>query len=212
VLRIYEHDASLCQKEIDLIRLVGTSVPVPEVIHAEPRGFEDLPPFALMRYVESINFHELKRSGDRVVIGQAAYSVGKTLASIGRATFPRSGWLAPGPSVAEPLSEGAGPLPRFVGLCLESSNLRQRMQTELRDRVHALVWAWAPPLRDRDDEACLVHGLPWLILATSCATSGLPVRSSNHISHEAICPPAAACRRIGATSRGWSISRHCARA
>jgi hypothetical protein len=38
VLRIYEHDASLWQKELDLIRLIGGSVPVPEVIYAEPRG------------------------------------------------------------------------------------------------------------------------------------------------------------------------------
>ena len=34
VLRIYEHDASLCQKEIDLMRLLAGSVPVPEVIFA----------------------------------------------------------------------------------------------------------------------------------------------------------------------------------
>src|ERR1700684_4092431 len=36
VLRIYEHDASLCQKEIDLLRLVEGSVPVPELLYAEP--------------------------------------------------------------------------------------------------------------------------------------------------------------------------------
>ena len=33
VLRIYEHEPSLCQKEIDLIRLVcGAGVPVPEIL------------------------------------------------------------------------------------------------------------------------------------------------------------------------------------
>jgi hypothetical protein len=32
VLRVYAHDASLCQKEVDLIRLIEDSVPVPEVI------------------------------------------------------------------------------------------------------------------------------------------------------------------------------------
>jgi hypothetical protein len=51
VLRIYEHDASLCRKELDLLRLAGGSVPVPEVIHAELYGLEDLPPFTLARYV-----------------------------------------------------------------------------------------------------------------------------------------------------------------
>ena len=36
VLRVYEHDASLCRKEADLIRMVGGSVPVPELILAQP--------------------------------------------------------------------------------------------------------------------------------------------------------------------------------
>src|SRR5271157_2597132 len=64
VLRIYEHDASLCRKELDLFRLAGGSVPVPEVIHAEPYGLEDLPPFTLARYVEGISLRDLRRSGD----------------------------------------------------------------------------------------------------------------------------------------------------
>ena len=51
VLPVYEHDASLCRKEADLIRLVGGSVPVPEVILAEPAG-DGLRPFMLQRYVE----------------------------------------------------------------------------------------------------------------------------------------------------------------
>lgn len=137
VLRIYEHDASLCQKEVDLIRLVARSVPVQEVIHAESRGFEDLPPFALMRYVEGISFQELRRSGDADAIAQAASSAGEALAAIARATFPRSGWLAPGPTVTVALLEGADdPVPRFVDLCLASENLRRRMPANLRDRTH----------------------------------------------------------------------------
>jgi hypothetical protein len=42
VLRIYEHDPSLCRKEADLWRLVRASVPAPEVIYREPGGWEDL--------------------------------------------------------------------------------------------------------------------------------------------------------------------------
>jgi aminoglycoside phosphotransferase (APT) family kinase protein len=158
VLRIYEHDASLCQKEVDLMRLAGKSVPVPEVIHAQPRGFEDLPPFALLRYVEGISFHELRRSGDRDAVAQAASSAGQTLAAIGRATFPRSGWLAPGPAVTALLLEGADPMPRFVDLCLASANLRRRIPADLRDRTHALVWSWVSQLATLESEAHLVHG------------------------------------------------------
>jgi aminoglycoside phosphotransferase (APT) family kinase protein len=158
VLRIYEHDPSLCQKEIDLLRLVSSSVPVPELIHAEPRGFEDLPPFTLTRYVEGISFHGLKRTGDAQAIAQAACSAGEVLAAIGRFTFPKSGWLAPGPVVAAPLLEGPDPHPRFVDLCLALPNLHRRMPQDLRDRTHELIWSWAPQLASLDEEARLVHG------------------------------------------------------
>jgi aminoglycoside phosphotransferase (APT) family kinase protein len=141
-----------------LIRLVTGSVPVPEVIHAEPSGYEDLPPFALMRYVEGISFRELRRSGDRDAMAQAARSAGETLAAIGRATFPRSGWLAPGPMVAAPLLDGADPMPRFVDSCLASENLQRRMPADLCDGVRALAWSQASQLAGVENEARLVHG------------------------------------------------------
>jgi aminoglycoside phosphotransferase (APT) family kinase protein len=158
VLRIYEQDASICQKELDLLRLAGGLVPVPEVIHAEPRGWEDLPPFMLARYVEGISLRDLRRSGDRGATAEAAYSAGETLAAIGRATFARPGWLGPGPAVTAPLLEGKDPTPRFVDVCLGSINLEQRMPAELRDRTSDLVWRWAPQLARLDEKARLVHG------------------------------------------------------
>jgi aminoglycoside phosphotransferase (APT) family kinase protein len=158
VLRIYEHDPSLCQKELDLMRLVGGSVPVPEVIHAEPRGQEELPPFAIQRFVEGVSFRELRRSGDTEAIAQAAYCVGETLAAIGRTTFGKPGWLAAGPTVTAPLLEGVDPMPRFVDLCMASANLQDRMPGELRERTHDLAWSWAPRPAGLDDEARLVHG------------------------------------------------------
>jgi aminoglycoside phosphotransferase (APT) family kinase protein len=158
VLRIYEHDESLCQKEIDLMRLLQGSVPVAQIIHAEPRSLDDLPPFIVMQFVEGISFRDLKRSPDKNAIAQAAFSVGQALAAIGRFTFPKSGWLAPGPTVTSPLLAGVDPTPRFVDLCLESTNLQLRMSSGLRDRVHAFVGSWAPRLAGLDSETCLVHG------------------------------------------------------
>ena len=49
VLRIYEHDPALCQKELDILRLIAGSVPVPEVVEAAPRGLDDFPPYLLSR-------------------------------------------------------------------------------------------------------------------------------------------------------------------
>ena len=93
VLRVYEHDPTLCQKELDLFGLVRSSVPVPEVIYREPEGAGDLLPFVLMLYVEGITFRELKRRGDPSAIAQAARSTGETLAAIHRHVFAKSGWL-----------------------------------------------------------------------------------------------------------------------
>ena len=158
VLRIYEHDSSLCQKEMDLIRLVSRAVPVPEVIHADVNGLADTPPFALLRYVEGVSFREIKRHGDAASVGQAAYAAGETLASIHRFRFQMSGWLAPGPSVTAPLLEGLDTVPRFIDSCLASTNLQQRTQAELRDQIHAFVWSMASELRGVENEPYLVHG------------------------------------------------------
>lgn len=158
VLRVYEHDSSLCQKEADLLRLLAGSVRAPEVLYAEPRGCDGLPPFALLGYVEGITYRDLKRTGDRDAIEQAAHSAGETLAAIGRIRFPKAGWLASGPAVALPLLEGADAVPRFVDLCLASENLRGRMPADLRDRTRAAIWPAAAPLAEVHGETHLVHG------------------------------------------------------
>jgi aminoglycoside phosphotransferase (APT) family kinase protein len=158
VLRMYEHDASLCRKEIDLLNLISHSVPTPEIIHAEPSGMNEVPPFLLLRYIEGLAFGELKRNGDANSVSQAAFDAGRTLALIGRTRFPRSGWLGPGPSATAPLLEGINPGPRFVDLCLGSSNVRERVKEELRDQTSALVWSYATQLGDLDNETNLVHG------------------------------------------------------
>jgi fructokinase len=158
VLRIYEHDASLCQKELDLFRLIGDSVPVPQVVHAEPGGWEDVPPFTLSRYIEGITYRELARSGDEKGIAEVSFSAGEVLARVGRTSFPKPGWLAPGPTVAAPLLQGANSVPRFVDACLASLNLQRRMAVEARERTSRLVWKWAPEVADLEGESCLVHG------------------------------------------------------
>jgi aminoglycoside phosphotransferase (APT) family kinase protein len=158
VLRIYEHDPSLCQKEIDLMRLVAGSVPVPEIIQAMPSGFDNFPPFTLARFVNGVTFRDLRRGGDLEAIAQAAYSAGETLAAIGRITFANPGWLMPGPTVGPPLMEGRDPYPRFVDCCLESANLQQRLPLDLRKRTSKLAWSFASQFAALENETHLVHG------------------------------------------------------
>jgi Ser/Thr protein kinase RdoA (MazF antagonist) len=156
VLRIYEHDASLCRKEVDLMRLVAKKVSVPEVLFANFTN-TDLPPFAILTFIDGISLRELKRAGNGDAIAQATQSSGALLAAVGGFTFSKSGWLSAGLSVTAPLLEGSEPLPRFVDLCLESPHLQRRVAPEVRSRVHELVWSWAPRLRELDCEKSLVH-------------------------------------------------------
>jgi hypothetical protein len=140
------------------MRLVGASVPVPEVLHAEPRGLDELPPFCLLHHVEGTSFRDLVRSGDAEAMAQAAYSAGATLAAIGRTTFSTSGWLGPGPTLGAPLLEGADPIPRFVDRCLASPPLERRVPLDMRSRIHEVMWSWLARLAGLGQEAHLVHG------------------------------------------------------
>lgn len=158
VLRIYQHDPSLCRKEIDIIRLVQGSLPVPEVIHAQPEPSAALPPFIFMRYLEGISFRELLKSGDSESIAQASRSAGQTLKHISRFSFDKGGWLGPGPRPTAPLLEGADPIPRFVDACLSSAKLQLRLPEQVRERAHDLMWSSRDAFARIEDECCLVHG------------------------------------------------------
>jgi aminoglycoside phosphotransferase (APT) family kinase protein len=157
VLRIYDHDPSICQKEADVLQLAATVTRVPEVLHVEPRPCGPRPPFALLRYVEGISFHELKQSGDPAAMAEAAFAAGETLACLARLTFPTSGWLGPGPEVTQPLLAGADPLPRFVESCLGTPACEARLERPLRDGVRSFIGSWASRLAV-DRQSVLVHG------------------------------------------------------
>jgi aminoglycoside phosphotransferase (APT) family kinase protein len=157
VLRLYRHEVSLCQKELDLMKWIRDAVPVPEVVYAQP---DATPPFVLLRYVEGVTFRELRRVGDDSDVAEAAASVGEVLAAIHRHEFPLPGWVEPGPRVGEPLLEGAGADagPRFIELCLGSESARARVGKELRARVRKAARRGAEDFAAMGQESRLVHG------------------------------------------------------
>ena len=157
VLRLYEHNPSICQKEVDLLELVRAKVRVPEVLYAAPAGLDEIPPFVLYEYIEGITFRELKRLGDADALAQAAFAAGQVLAAIGAHQFEKAGWLGPGPAVGAPLLEGPDPMPRFVDLCLANPRMQERLEQGLRARIHDFVWRHAADYAVMEREHRLVH-------------------------------------------------------
>jgi fructokinase len=158
VLRIYGRDPQACRKEADLLRLLGDIVPVPEVLLVSASGDCGVGPFIVMRYVEGINFRQLRRTRDQEAIAQAAHSIGETLAALGRYKFDRRGTLGAGTAIMDDHLNGTNAIPEFIDSCLASPTLCSRLDDCVRARVHELAWGRARELARLQDETCLVHG------------------------------------------------------
>jgi aminoglycoside phosphotransferase (APT) family kinase protein len=160
VLRIYRDGASACRKELALHDLIQRKVRVPRLLHVEANGFEEVPPFAILEFVEGMTFQQLKRTGELKAIHEAAYSVGETLAAIGTFHFPESGQLvAKGDQicVGSAFIEGPNPVPRLLDTFLTSSNCQARAGSKLIDQISRFAWARAAEIPDLESARSLVH-------------------------------------------------------
>lgn len=162
VLRFYTRDPAACQKEVDLYHLLSATVPVPEVIYAEPKGIDGVGPFALLSYVEGIPFRELRRTRDMDAISEAAFDIGQTLAAIGEHKFPEAGWFGPGLEIGGQFIDGPDSIPRFCDDCLAAPHFLRRVDSDLARRAHDFAWGWSSRLSwlddEKNDERSLVHG------------------------------------------------------
>jgi len=159
VLRIYRDGPEVCRKEVAIHNLVRSEVVVPKILHTEPDGSDGLPSFVILEFVTGVTFQELKRTNDLDAIHQASYSVGKTLAAIGRFQFGRPGRLVVenGLSVGSPFIEGADAIPRLLDMFLASPACERRAGANLMHRIHNFAWTWSAKLPDLDANPCLVH-------------------------------------------------------
>ena len=160
VLRIHRDGSDVCRKELTIHDLVKTVVPVPGIIHTEPDGFDGSPAFAILEFVGGLTFQELKRTGNRKAIKQAACSVGETLAAIGQFKFSSSGQLIVNEGqlhVGASFIEGPNPIPRLLDRFLDSPKCQQRAGPGLIKKLHTFTWAWADRLPNLDTQPSLVH-------------------------------------------------------
>lgn len=161
VLRLYRRDPTVCLQEVETLQLVRPSVPVPEVLYAEPRGIDNSGPFSVLEFVEGCTFQQLKRTNNLEAIQQAAASVGKTLAEIGRYVFDKPGRLVVTSDnkicVGAAYIDGADPIPRILDTFLDDANLQRRVDNSLPQQLHDFIWQWAPLLPDLTNDSFLVH-------------------------------------------------------
>ena len=147
VLRLYRGDAAVCLKETAFLRLVRSTVPVPEVIHIEQNGIKGSPPFCILEFVNGLTFQQLKRTGDLEAIHQAAASVGETLARIGEYQLAK-------PELPQ---DDPDPIPRLLDGFLQSENLQRRLDASTRRTLHDFIWSWSTNLRTFNNDRQLVH-------------------------------------------------------
>lgn len=161
VLRLYRGDAGVCLKETAILRLVHSTLPVPEVIHVEPDGINGSPPFCILQFVKGLTFQQLKQTRNLEAIRQAAASVGETLARIGAYEFSKPGRLQADLgkelTVKDAHIEGPDPIPRMLDLFLQSENLQRRLEDSFREKLHNFIWSWSTHLRAFDNDRQLVH-------------------------------------------------------
>ena len=90
VLRIFTREPLACRKELELLRCASLVLPVPEVIHADAEGYDDVGPYVLYRFAQGITFHRLKSGGSAQDLAKAAHAIGATAACIGMIKPPLS--------------------------------------------------------------------------------------------------------------------------
>jgi aminoglycoside phosphotransferase (APT) family kinase protein len=142
VLRIYTRDPEGCAKELAILRAARGILPVPEVIHASPKGEEDLAPYAVYGFVDGITFQELKSNGNPGDMADAACAIGSALARVRAAAPPQC--LSPRPAISDD--------------CFNSPLLEQRLGGRERDGLREAVSRWWPQLHSLYEERALVHG------------------------------------------------------
>ncbi|HET8659646.1 MAG TPA: phosphotransferase [Micromonosporaceae bacterium] len=174
VLRRYLH-ANACAIEAALAGRLAGSVPVAEVVAADPTGEAAGQPLLLSRFVAgtlaSVALPGLvagEVGGEAGALGRA---IGRTLARIGDTGFSRPGFfigadLEPGPAGMEPAAD----LPAFVERCLRAGPAETALTPAELDAVRQLAADSDPDLAAVQGARQLVHAdfNPKNLLVTRC--------------------------------------------
>ena len=151
-VRVLTRDPAAAEREYRLSQMLPAGALMPRVLHHEPIGLLHHP------YVVSEwkSGYTLQRAADRWAA--SSQSVGRCLAEIHSISLPRSGFLGPDLTVAQPVDFGAEDLLNYMHSCFGSGVGRERLTPDIADRLLELISRNVAKLREADLTACLVHG------------------------------------------------------
>jgi len=158
VLRLNDRDREAAAKEIAVLRTIGRSVPVPEILYADADPASPHPPFAVMALVDGLALSDLKRTGDRTAIDDAAYDAGRVLAGLQAFGFDRPGLLTPDltvdtTSLPDPLTTAT-----LVEIFSRAETFKERAGAALVERLLRVAREWTDHPTAPPAATTLVHG------------------------------------------------------
>ncbi|HZN17562.1 MAG TPA: phosphotransferase [Micromonosporaceae bacterium] len=170
VLRRYLH-TNACAVEAALAGRLAGSVPVAEVVAADPTGEAAGQPLLLSRFVPGVLASTTLRTVTKVEAGALGRAIGHTLARIGETELARPGFftgadLEPDPPGMEPAAD----LPAFVERCLRTGPAEAALTPAELDAVRRLAAGSDPDLAPARGARQLVHAdfNPKNLLVTRC--------------------------------------------
>jgi fructokinase len=161
VLRRYRRSAAMaertCAIEVALARrLVGTAVPIAEIISADSTGASVGEPLLLSRYVQGETLKAAIAKADGSAAAQIGRAAGTTLAAIGTVTFSHGGCFV-GPDLVPSTQGMPGRLNEFVETCLQHGHAATVMSPGEMAGLRALAKRLTPAAASTASARQLVH-------------------------------------------------------
>ena len=146
ILRQYLRGAAPCRQEILLLQALQDLIPVPRLVKSEVTGGDCGIPYLIYRFLPGLTFRQIRASGSRLDMANAARAIGRCLGVLQNQDIPLS--------VAGHLNQRF----QLTAHQLAGPILRERIGRADLSLLHEMFDKWSPVLQRLCDERSLVHG------------------------------------------------------
>ena len=156
VVRVYTREPEACAREAALLRLVAESVPVPEVLYAEPEVGRFEHPYIVLSWMDGVPFEDALATLPAEEAPALAAALGATAARIGSFTFAEPGFLDANLNIRERLVIGPEGLRAWIPDMLRG-RAGERLGAELTARLLRQIERHADELAPLAGQRALIH-------------------------------------------------------